>query len=261
MKASPKLNMLEYIASQQKKQIYVNQMFSTIAPRYDSVTTVLSYGQDRRWKRNLVEMAALKADDLVLDLACGTGDITFLVAGRLTQGKVIGVDITPRMIDIAKQKRAAGQVDNADFQIGDICHLSFPDDSFDCVTVGYGVRNVPDIPQLLKEVYRLLKPGGLFLSLDFGRPSSRLYRWACLRYLSAVGSLLGWLLHGDPDVYRYIAESLRLYPGHLGVEQLMEKQGFVQTGFTTFLAGVTAINLGRKPVISASSSRSSRLRG
>jgi demethylmenaquinone methyltransferase / 2-methoxy-6-polyprenyl-1,4-benzoquinol methylase len=250
VKDGPKLRMEEYIASKEKKQTYVNQMFSIIAPRYDLVTALLSYGQDQRWKRKLVDMASVEEQHHVLDLACGTGDITFLVSACLGAGMVTGVDITSGMIEIANQKKAESCAENTDFQIGDICHLEFPNESFDRITVGYGVRNVPDIPALLREVYRLLKPGGRFLSLDFGKPSNELYREAYIRYLSIVGSLFGWLLHGDPDIYRYISESLRLYPGQQGIQDMMKKEGFVLTGFKTFLAGATAINFGTKPILS-----------
>ena len=246
MSPSNKLDMQEHIASPAKKQIYVNQMFATIAPRYDLVTTLLSYGQDKRWKRKLVAMADVQPHHQVLDLACGTGDITFLLAGRLgSHGKATGVDITPEMVERARRK--ALHEPRVHFETGDICQLSFPDASFHRITVGYGVRNVPEIPRLLDEVLRLLKPGGLFLSLDFGKPEGRLYRRAYLGYLSATGSALGWLLHRDRDVYGYIAASIKHYPGQNGVRKMMEETGFVDCRLVDFLGGAIAINCGRKP--------------
>ena len=241
-----KLDLQEHIASPAKKQIYVNQMFATIAPRYDLVTTLLSYGQDKRWKRKLVAMADVQPHHQVLDLACGTGDITFLLTKQLdSRGKATGVDITPEMVEQARRK--ASREPRVHFETGDICQLSFPDASFHRITVGYGVRNVPEIPRLLDEVLRLLKPGGLFLSLDFGKPEGRFYRRAYLGYLSATGSALGWLLHRDPDVYRYIAESIKHYPGQHGVRKMMEDAGFVDCGLVTFLGGAIAINWGTRP--------------
>jgi demethylmenaquinone methyltransferase / 2-methoxy-6-polyprenyl-1,4-benzoquinol methylase len=243
---SNKLDMQEHIASPAKKQIYVNQMFATIAPRYDLVTTLLSYGQDIRWKKKLVAMADVEPHHHVLDLACGTGDITFLLAGQLGgHGKATGVDITPEMVE--RSRRKALHEPRVHFETGDICRLSFPDASFDRITVGYGVRNVPEIPRLLDEVFRLLKPGGLFLSLDFGKPKGRLYRRAYLGYLSVTGSALGWLLHRDPDVYGYIAESIKQYPGQIGVCEMMEDTGFVDCRFVNFLGGAIAINQGTRP--------------
>jgi demethylmenaquinone methyltransferase/2-methoxy-6-polyprenyl-1,4-benzoquinol methylase len=171
--------MQEHIASPAKQQFYVNQMFATIAPRYDLVTTLLSYGQDQRWKRKLVAMADVQPHHQVLDLACGTGNIACLVARQLdSRGQATGVDITPGMVERARRKGL--HEPRVHFETGDICQLSFPDTSFDRITVGYGVRNVPDISRLLDEIFRLLKPAGHFLSLDFGRPESRLYRRAYL---------------------------------------------------------------------------------
>ena len=245
MSPSKKLDMQEHIASPAKKQFYVNQMFATIAPRYDLVTTLLSYGQDRRWKRRLVAMADVQPQHQVLDLACGTGDITLLLSKQLdSRGKATGVDITPEMVERARRKALHEPL--VHFETGDICHLNFPDASFDRITVGYGVRNVPEIPKLLDEVFRLLKSGGFFLSLDFGKPEGRLYRRAYLGYLSATGSALGWLLHRDPDVYAYIAESIKHYPGQVGVRQMMEAAGFADCGFVNFLGGAIAINWGTR---------------
>ncbi len=247
MAQTSKLKLKEYIASKDKKQTYVNQMFATIAPRYDLVTSLLSYGRDQHWKRQLVKLAEIEAYQQVLDLACGTGDIAFLIAGKLTTGHVVGVDITPGMLEIAEQKRVQSGLRTVSFEWGDISKVSYPDNHFDRVTVGYGVRNIPDISRLLKEVLRLLKPGGRFFSLDFGKPSNRFYRAAYLNYLTLVGSSLGWILHGDPDVYRYIPESLKLYPGQGGLEELMKAAGFVETGYRCFLGGATAINYGTRP--------------
>ncbi len=137
MSPSKKLNLQEHVASPAKKQLYVNQMFATIAPRYDLVTTLMSYGQDKRWKRKLVAMADVHPYHQVLDLACGTGDITFLLARQLDiRGKAIGVDITPEMVERARGK--ALHEPRVHFETGDICQLSYADASFDRITVGYG---------------------------------------------------------------------------------------------------------------------------
>src|SRR5436190_13852767 len=225
MTKSAGLDMKEHITSTEKKQIYVNQMFATIAPRYDLVTSLLSYGCDKRWKRQLIELAKIEPHHEILDLACGTGDITFMLAEKLTKGRVIGVDITPGMLEIAQQKKRRLGVKTIDFELGDIMHLAFSGRCFDRITVGYGLRNVPDISKLLGEIFRLLKPGGCFLSLDFGKPANRIYRAIYLEYLTVVGSALGWILHRNADIYRYIPESLKLYPAQEGVKGLMDATG------------------------------------
>ncbi|MGH9841816.1 MAG: ubiquinone/menaquinone biosynthesis methyltransferase [Blastocatellia bacterium] len=244
---SKKLNLKEHITSKQKKQKYVTRMFTTIAPRYDLITVLLSYGMDRGWKRKLIEMLHLKGDEKALDLACGTGDITFALGEHLRAGKAIGLDITRRMIDIAENKRRVKNAGNVSFQCGDIMSMPFPDASFDCVTCGYALRNVPDIELALLEIRRVLKPGGRFYSLDFGHPDSRIYRWLYLNYLVVVGSTAGIILHGDPDTYRYIPESLKLYPGQRNVQEMMNRIGFAETGFREFGGGIMAINYGARP--------------
>ena len=246
MTKSARLEMKEHITSTEKKQLYVNQMFATIAPRYNLVTSLLSYGRDKRWKRQLVELARIEPQHEILDLACGTGDITFMLAEKLTHGRVIGVDITAGMLEIAQRKKRRLALKTIEFELGDIMHLAFSEKRFDRITVGYGLRNVPDISKLLKEVFRLLKPGGRFLSLDFGKPANRIYRAIYLQYLTVVGSALGCILHGNADVYRYIPESLKLYPGQEGVKALMDATGFVDTGYICHLGGAIAINYGTK---------------
>ena len=243
---SKKLNLKEHISSKQEKQKYVNRMFETIAPRYDFITVFLSYGMDRGWKRKLIEMLHLKGDESALDLACGTGDLTFALGEHLHSGKAIGLDITQAMIVIAEGKRRARDVSNVFFHCGDIMSMPFPDASFDYMTCGYALRNVPDVELALVEIKRVLKPGGRFYSLDFGHPDSRIYRWLYLKYLVVVGSTLGIVLHGDPDTYRYIPESLKLYPGQRNVREMMNRLGFTETGFREFGGGIMAINYGAR---------------
>ncbi|HMV47374.1 MAG TPA: ubiquinone/menaquinone biosynthesis methyltransferase [Blastocatellia bacterium] len=241
------LNLEEHISSKQKKQNYVTQMFEIIAPRYDFFTVLFSYGMDRGWKRKLIEMLNLKGDEQVLDLACGTGDITFALGEKLPAGNATGLDITSGMIEIANHKRREKNVPNVSFQLGDIMSMPFPDASFDYVTCGYALRNVPDVEAALSEIRRVLKPGGRLLSLDFAHPNNRIYRWLYINYLIVVGSAAGILMHGDADIYRYIPESLKRYPGQHGVRDLMTRQGFAGAGFIEFGGGIMAINYGTKP--------------
>jgi demethylmenaquinone methyltransferase / 2-methoxy-6-polyprenyl-1,4-benzoquinol methylase len=241
-----RLPLKESISSKGEKQIYVNQMFATIAPRYNLVTRVLSFGADHRWKKKLVDLAEVEPHHCVLDLACGTGDITFLLAQQATSGRVCGVDITPGMLEIAKEKNRRLGLKTIQFELIDVMGLNYPEASFDRITTGYGLRNFPDIPRALGLIFRLLKPGGRFLSLDFGKPANPAYRALYLRYLQVVGSLLGWVLHGDPDVYRSIAETLKLYPAQRGMKELMDAAAFVETGYLNLLGGALAINFGRK---------------
>jgi demethylmenaquinone methyltransferase/2-methoxy-6-polyprenyl-1,4-benzoquinol methylase len=234
------------IASSRTKQQYVNQLFETIAPAYDFFTRFFSYGMDRRWKRRLLHTLRLEGDERALDLACGTGDITFAIAERLDSGCVYGLDITDGMLAIARRKLMARRARRIAFCRADVMHLPVCDDSMDCVACGYALRNVPDVEGLLREILRVLKPGGRLSTLDFGIPRFRPYRWLYMRYLFIAGSVVGYVLHRDPDTYRYIPESIRLYPGQLGVRASMDKIGFVETGFEEFGGGIMAINYGAK---------------
>lgn len=247
MRRPEKLNLKEHVAAKEKKQRYVNRLFETIAARYDFFTAFMSYGMDRGWKREMVRMLDLKGSEMTLDIACGTGDIAFMTAARLTTGRAMGLDITQAMLDIAERKRVEHHVENVSFHRGDIMRLPFADATFDCVTGGYALRNVPDVAGALAEIKRVLKPGGRLLSLDFGHPPNRVYRRAYLHYLTVVGSAVGLMMHGDADTYRYIPETLKLYPGQRGVREMMEAAGFVLAGFREFGGGIMAINFGTKP--------------
>jgi demethylmenaquinone methyltransferase/2-methoxy-6-polyprenyl-1,4-benzoquinol methylase len=223
------------------KQRYVRRMFATIADRYDLITVFLSYGLDRKWKDRLIRLAAITADDRVLDLACGTGDILFRAASRAHLA--IGLDVTLRMLELAAAKPGGAR---APLVVADMLALPFPPSQFTVVTVGYGLRNVPDIEQAIDEIARVLGPGGRLLSLDFNRPAQPLLRAAYLLYLTIVGSALGFVLHRDPDTYRYIPESIRNYPGAAGVARLLEQRGFTNVRVVPLLGGLMTIHVTRK---------------
>ena len=240
------------IATPAGKQQYVRRLFATIANRYDLITVLLSYGLDRKWKRRLVRMAALREQDRVLDLACGTGDLLFRAAA--TVHTAVGLDVTFRMLQLAAEKRrmiaghAAGRAaTRASLVTGDMMALPFPSTRFTVVTTGYGLRNVPDLERAVDEIARVLEPGGRLLSLDFNRPAQPWLRALYLAYLTVVGSLLGLVLHGDPDTYRYIPESIRNYPGADGVRRLLESRGFVNVRVVLLLGGLMAIHSALKP--------------
>ena len=226
-------------ATPDAKRRYVRQLFSTIADRYDLITAVLSYGQDARWKRRLIALAQLQRGERVLDLACGTGDIAFAAAAK--GASVVGLDITHRMLQLANQKSRA-----AAFIAGDMTSLPFTSQTFDVVTTGYGLRNVPDLNLAIDEIARVLRPGGRLLSLDFNRPQPALVRAAYLSYLTVVGAALGWVLYRDPDTYRYIPASIRRYPGAAGVAALLTARGFTAVRVIPLLFGLMTLHLAER---------------
>lgn len=229
----------EALAGPDSKSHYVRRLFDTIAGRYDLITRLLSYGQDRRWKVRVAALSAAGPGTRALDLACGTGDIAFALAAR--GAHVVGLDITHRMLQFARAKQRGPQ-----FVTGDMLALPFGNEAFDVVTTGYGLRNVPDIPRAIAEARRVLRPGGTFLSLDFNRPANSIVRGAYLSYLTIVGSTLGYLLHGDPDTYRYIPESIRRYPGAVEVNAIIRRAGFSESEYLPVLGGLMAIHHSRR---------------
>jgi demethylmenaquinone methyltransferase/2-methoxy-6-polyprenyl-1,4-benzoquinol methylase len=254
------LSLRESISTPEGKRRYVRRLFATIADRYDFITRFLSYGQDSRWKRRLIRLAALQPSDRLLDLACGTGDIVLAAAPHIRTG--VGLDVTFRMVQLARDKeigsrstpvRDRGSVaassngtNPVSFVTGDMLALPFADATFEVVTTGYGLRNVPDLNQALAEIRRVLVPGGRLLSLDFNRPANPLVRSVYLAYLTIVGSSLGTVLHGDPDTYRYIPASIRLYPGAYGVAGMMRDHGFPDVAVLPLLGGLMAIHVARR---------------
>ncbi len=232
------MSLRQRISTAQGKQQYVRTLFATIADRYDFITRFLSYGQDARWKRRLIRLAGLRPDDRVLDLACGTGDLALAAAPRVRQA--IGLDVTFRMVQLARRRTRDAPVS---FLTGDMLALPFPDRRFDVVTTGYGLRNVPDLDRALAEIARVLRPEGRLLSLDFNRPANPIVRGAYLAYLTGVGSTLGFALHGDPDTYRYIPASIRLYPGAHKVAEMMRAHGFASARVIPVLGGLMAIHV------------------
>jgi demethylmenaquinone methyltransferase / 2-methoxy-6-polyprenyl-1,4-benzoquinol methylase len=235
-------------SSPESKRRYVRTLFATIADRYDFITIVLSYGQDRRWKRRLVREAKMQRGDRVIDLACGTGDIALEASAQ--GADVVGLDITPRMVELARAKAKRAGHDGLwplpTFVVGDMGSLPFMDAAAEIVTTGYGLRNVPVLEEALDEIARVLKPGGRLLSLDFNRPAIRPICSAYLGYLTLVGSTLGFLLHGDPDTYRYIPESIRRYPGAGGVASLLRARGFHPVSVRRMLGGLMTLHVATK---------------
>ncbi len=221
------------------KRAHNRELFATIADRYDLITKLLSYGQDARWKRTLIARARLQPGERVLDLACGTGDLAFAAASQGT--RVVGLDLTHRMLQLAARKSAA-----AGLVTGDMTHLPFGPRSFEVVTTGYGLRNVPDLAAAIDEIARVLRPGGRLLSLDFNRPESPLVGRAYLAYLTVVGAGLGWLLHRDPDTYRYIPASIRRYPGAAGVAELLTARGFTGVTVVPLLFGLMTLHVAQR---------------
>jgi demethylmenaquinone methyltransferase/2-methoxy-6-polyprenyl-1,4-benzoquinol methylase len=220
----------------------VRDLFDRIASRYDLINDLQSFGLHRWWKRQVARLAEVQAGSHVLDVCCGTGDITRALAAR--GGRAVGLDFSEAMLRVARSRGTASG--NPEYTQGDAQNLPFNDGSFDAVTVGYGLRNLPDWKQGLAEMARVARSGGRIVALDFGKPPNAAWRAAYFSYLRLFVPLLGRLFCGDSRAYSYILESLTHYPAQEGVREEMLKLGLTDVRVVMFLGGVMTINFGRK---------------
>jgi len=227
----------------------VNALFAAIARRYDLINDLQSFGLHRRWKRRVVELAAVQTGNRALDLCCGTGDLALALARR--GAEVTGLDFSLPMLEVAKargRKQSALQspIPNPQFIQGDAQQIPFPDASFDVVTVGYGLRNLTSWENGLVEMYRVARPGARLVVLDFGKPANALWRTIYFGHLRCSVPLIGWLFCGNADAYAYILESLKYYPAQLAVAAKMRELNLANVRVINFLGGAMAINYGEK---------------
>lgn len=242
--ATPPSGMYDALRHDADKQAWVDWLFSHIAGRYDLGNQIMSAGWHYTWKERLVEYAGIEAHHDVLDLSCGTGDVTWLAARRARS--VVGVDINAAMMAVAEKKRPAG-VSNVRFVQGDALALPFPDATFDRVTCGYSGRGWPDIPQVCREVHRVLKPGGVFWNLDFARPPWRIVDIGYRGWMMASGAVLGTVLHASPRTYMYIPASMAHYRGQRWLDEVLGESGFTDRRLIETTLCLMAYNRGVKP--------------
>jgi demethylmenaquinone methyltransferase / 2-methoxy-6-polyprenyl-1,4-benzoquinol methylase len=249
----------EFYESGAQRAAKVNALFARIAPRYDLLNDLQSFGLHRYWKRRVLRLAGAGPGLRALDVCCGTGDLALGMARR--GAHVVGLDFSAEMLQVAEARRAqisnlkseghgpaaeTAMAQNPQFIRGDAQQLPFPDNTFDIVTVGYGLRNLANWETGLQEMQRVAKPGGRLLVLDFGKPDNALWRAAYFGYLRLFVPLLGRVFCGSASAYAYILESLQHYPAQHGVAAQMQALGLTRVGLVPLLGGVMSINYGEK---------------
>jgi demethylmenaquinone methyltransferase/2-methoxy-6-polyprenyl-1,4-benzoquinol methylase len=223
-----------------KRNRYTDSIFQRVAPRYDRLTRLLSLGQDVQWKRLIVSLLPPESDETrILDLATGTADFPILLRRAGRSATIVGMDRSGAMLERAKEKCAG--LERVSFARGDLNALPLAPNSFDVVLLGYGLRYLDDLRSAMASIHGALRPGGVFLSLDFGLPPSRTFRGVCLSYLFAVGTLWGIVLHGRLDTYWHIVESLRAYPGQGALGRAMEEAGFGRVMIAEQMGGISVL--------------------
>jgi demethylmenaquinone methyltransferase/2-methoxy-6-polyprenyl-1,4-benzoquinol methylase len=243
-----------YYAPGAARAAKVNDLFARIARRYDLINDLQSFGLHRRWKRRVVELARVTPGARALDLCCGTGDLSFALARR--GARTTGLDFSPQMLAVAaarQQKSSSAplsspgaEIHPPDFLQGDAQELPFPADSFDIVTVGYGLRNLTSWPRGLEEMHRVARPGARLIVLDFGKPPNAAWRALYFAHLKMSVPLIGLLFCGDASAYAYILESLKHYPAQLAVAEKMHALKLSNVRVINLLGGAMAINYGEK---------------
>lgn len=224
------------------KRASVNQMFAGIAPTYDRVNGLMSFNLHHRWRQRAVQMLGLKGGETVLDLCCGTGDFYLPLAKAVgDHGQVVGVDFCVPMLEQARHKHPL-----VPLQLGDACQMPLQDRSVDEVTVGWGIRNVPDIDGAHREIFRVLRPGGRFVSVDMARPHlpviNQLSRLAFHRGVPLLGKLFG-----NEEAYTYLPKSTDQFLTRAQLKSSMELAGFKDVSWIDLFFGNICIHFGVKP--------------
>lgn len=239
---------MEGISCMDKEQM-VQRMFSSAAKKYDINNTVLSFGQHHYWKRFTIEQAGVKEGDCVLDVCSGTADMAILLAKKTgPSGRVVASDLNPEMLRIGKSKVMEQGLDGTiSCIIGNAESLQFADNMFDAVTVGFGVRNVTHLEKAFSEMFRVAKPGGRVVCLEFTQPESPFFRYIYDFYSFTLLPAIGTLISKDhTGIYEYLPDSIRKFPPAEDLRRLMLRVGFSNVFYNTLSGGIVAVHVGIK---------------
>ena len=231
-----------------EKSRRVADVFHSVAPKYDLMNDLMSGGLHRLWKRFTIDAANLRPGQTVLDVASGTGDLAKALAKKVgTKGKVVMTDINPAMLQIGRDRLTdAGLVGNIECIEADAEKLPFASNDFDCVTIAFGLRNVTDKLAALKSMYRVLKPGGKLLILEFSHPPGTLLNKLYDFYSFNVIPRLGQLISRDRESYQYLVESIRMHPNQETLKSMMVEAGFEDVTYVNLTGGIVALHTGYK---------------
>ena len=230
------------------KASLVGDVFRSVADRYDLMNDLMSFGAHRLWKRFAASQSGLRKGDKVLDVAAGSGDLSKLFAGQVgSEGTVFVTDINEAMLQQGKDNLInAGIIENIEYAIADAEDLQFEDEKFQCVSISFGLRNVTDKDKALRSMWRVLKPGGRLLVLEFSKPLipalGKIYDCYSYNVIPKIGKLVA----NDEESYQYLVESIRKHPDQATLKQMMLSAGFEQVRVHNLSAGIVALHIGYK---------------
>ncbi|CUB02706.1 bifunctional demethylmenaquinone methyltransferase/2-methoxy-6-polyprenyl-1,4-benzoquinol methylase UbiE [Marinomonas fungiae] len=226
----------------------VAQVFHSVAAKYDIMNDLMSGGIHRLWKRHTISQSGVRAGQKVLDIAGGTGDLTAKFSRLVGQsGQVILADINDSMLKVGRDKLAnLGVVGNVQYVQANAEELPFPDNTFDCITIAFGLRNVTDKSKALASMQRVLKPGGRLLVLEFSKPETECLSTIYDHYSFRLLPFMGKVIANDAESYRYLAESIRMHPDQETLKGMMEEVGFERVTYQNMTGGIVALHKGFK---------------
>lgn len=238
-----------------KKQAYVKLLFNTIAPHYDLMNLIMTFGLIRRWHRVFARLTCLNPGQHALDVCCGTGDLAAVMARQVgSGGRVVGLDFSPEMLAVARRRfRGDSPRDWIELVEGDALELPFADNSFDCAATGFALRNVTDIGRVIAEMTRVVKPGGRVVGLEMARPPRMVLRAPFCFYLERVVPLMGrWAearfrSEAGPSPYGWLPVSLQSFPDQEGLRKIFVEAGLERVGYRNLNGGIACLHYGVKP--------------
>lgn len=232
----------------EKKKELVAGVFHSVAGKYDLMNDLMSFGIHRVWKRFTIDCSGVRQGQKVLDLAGGTGDLTAKFSRLVGEkGQVVLADINDSMLKVGRDKlRDLGLINNINYVQANAEALPFPDNYFDCITISFGLRNVTDKAKALRSMYRVLKPGGRLLVLEFSKPQYSILNKAYDLYSFHILPKIGGAVVQDPESYRYLAESIRMHPDQETLKGMMEEAGFDEVNYYNLTGGIVALHRGYK---------------
>ncbi|MGG5253791.1 demethylmenaquinone methyltransferase [Neobacillus sp. SM06] len=232
---------------QQSKEERVHHVFETISENYDKMNSVISFQQHIKWRNDTMKRMNVQQGSKALDVCCGTADWTIALAGAVgPSGKVIGLDFSQNMLKVGKEKVNELKLEQVELIHGNAMELPFPDHQFDYVTIGFGLRNVPDYMQVLKEMHRVLKPGGMAVCLETSQPTMSGYKQLYYFYFRYIMPLFGKLFAKSYKEYSWLQESARSFPGMRELARMFEQAGFKDVYYKPYSGGAAAVHIGFK---------------
>lgn len=232
---------------QQSKEQRVHHVFEKIYKNYDKMNSVISFQQHKAWRKDTMKRMSVKPGSAALDLCCGTADWTIALADEVgPNGKVVGLDFSKNMLKIGQEKVSSLNLNQVTLVHGNAMDLPFEDNSFDYVTIGFGLRNVPDYMQVLKEMYRVVKPGGKVVCLETSQPTLFGFKQLYFFYFRFIMPVFGKLFAKSYEEYSWLQESARDFPGMKELARMFEEAGFTNIQVKPYTFGVAAMHLGYK---------------